>query len=185
MLFQDVAYFQNPREVINEPLPDLLAYTTANKVEIETTSESSLKFTFRGTLAPWPDFQAEALNFYNKPETKNAFNRCKLVKTDLDAAMIEAVNANFEHLSTYRWLGRLILTDVSSTMLSRSSEQLSGRCGAQYTLEARNLLICLNCRGASMLLARKHAQSINDPRAMNPTSYSRYLAKEKTKRFEY
>jgi hypothetical protein len=90
--------FQNPREVIESRLPDLLI----GERGVETTTTSSLRFWYIGTMFPWTTFNQDVSDFYNSGVLHDALERCQREGTALDLESMCKKWPNFASLEHSR-----------------------------------------------------------------------------------
>jgi hypothetical protein len=89
--------FQNPREVIESRLPDLLI----GEKGVETTT-SSLRFWYIGSMYPWTTCNQDFSDFYNSGVLHDALERCKSEGTALDLESMRGKWPNFASLEHSR-----------------------------------------------------------------------------------
>jgi hypothetical protein len=86
--------FLNPREVIEDGLPNLLV----GKPGTETAATGSLRDVFTGPVNHWEAFSDEVSRFYGTEVLHLAFDRCKDIGTAIDLESIRHKWPNFASL---------------------------------------------------------------------------------------
>jgi hypothetical protein len=77
---RDGIKYQNPKDVIDDRLPDL----KVGERYVETTTSSSLRDVFTGNLNYWHNFREQVTGFYKNPALQDAFQRCRHIGTSYD-----------------------------------------------------------------------------------------------------